>query len=137
VFSEPFDRHLHPRPQSSSALARVGMLALKPLLFAIALVFLQEPLGVQEASAQATIVTTDGFYQVPAAAWKQITNLCGHPPAPPAAPTSDPVWTGCFHEALRMLGLSAKRHGSEWDLQPDSELKHTFPTVPGQSAGRA
>jgi trimeric autotransporter adhesin len=112
VFSEPFDRHLHPRPQSSSALARVGMLALKPLLFAIALVFLQEPLGVQEASAQATIVTTDGFYQVPAAAWKQITNLCGHPPAPPAAPTSDPVWTGCFHEALRMLGLSGKSNGN-------------------------
>ncbi len=110
MFLEPFRRRLHPRPQSS--LSRLGRLAIRTLLFAIALFFLQGPLGVQEASAQATIVATDGLYQVPAAAWKQITNLCGHPPAPPAGLTSDPVWTGCFHEALRMLGLSDKSNGN-------------------------
>jgi trimeric autotransporter adhesin len=106
VLSEPFDRHLLPRPQSSNVLARVGKLASRTLLFAVALTFLPGPVVVQEASAQTVFHFTSGVqFVMPEWAWKQVTNLCGEPPAPPAKPGSDPFFNGCLEEAVRMLGL--------------------------------
>jgi Bacterial Ig-like domain (group 3)/FG-GAP-like repeat len=106
MFPERLDRQLrrplHPRPQSSNTLALLGKLATRTLLFVVALAFLQGIVGVQEASSQVAISSEGGQYVLPIWAWKEITNLCGEPPDVPKA---DPVWTGCFTEAIRMLGL--------------------------------
>jgi hypothetical protein len=99
MFARPLHHHLHPRPQSSKALVRLGKLATRMLLFAIALAFLQGLVGVQEGSAEPVIGST----VLPQWAWKEVTNLCGEPPPDPSA---NPVWVGCYKEALRIIGLS-------------------------------
>ena len=51
MFARPLHHQLHPRPESSKTILRLGRLATRMLLFTIALAFLQGFIGVQEASA--------------------------------------------------------------------------------------
>ena len=99
---ELLDRQLHSRPQSSKVLARMGKLAIRAFLLAIALFFLQGFVGMQKASSEEVFTSPEGEFVIPSYTWKQITNICGEPPE---VPGSDLFWTGCFHETLRMFGL--------------------------------
>ena len=97
--------------------AHLGKLACRTLLFAIALFFLQGSVGAQLIHF---VITDSGQYVIPEDKWKEITNLCGEPPA-----VTDPVYQGCYNEALRMLGLGGSPSGKFSALR----MRHATPGV--------